>query len=325
MTRNILAGIAAGLVSLVMLISATTGVVWMQFLLVVATPLPIYLVGLALGWKIAVAAAITGTISFAALAGLMPALLAAGTHFAPPVLLTYLVMLNRAVAAPDGTPTIEWYPVGRLVLWCATIGAILSIALLARLGADSGGTQELVRSLVEQVVAQQASNEDIPEEHIATMTRILSALLPVMSGVGMTAIIVFQLWLAGYIAHSTGNLQRPWPEISTMTFPSGASLVLVACILLSMVLKDLPGSAASAAFGAFFLAFIMLGLAVIHYVTRKNPWRLALLWAVYLGLVMFSTGFSVLIALIGITEPISPLRRDFTRPPPPPQGPIPPH
>ena len=322
MIRNLLAGIAAGLVSLVMLISATTGVVWMQFLLVVATPLPIYLVGLALGWKIAIAAALTGTLAFAALAGPMPALLAAATHFAPPVLLTYLAMLNRPVQAPDGTTAVEWYPVGRLVLWCAAIGAILSIALMTRLGADGDGTEKLVRALVEQVVAQQPSGEEVPEEHIAAMTRILSALLPVMSGVGMTAIIAFQLWLAGYVAHATGNLQRPWPEIAAMTFPPGASLVLVVCILLSMVLKDLPGSAASAAFGAFFLAFIMLGLAVIHYVTRNNPWRLALLWAVYFGLIMFSTGFSVLIALIGITEPISPLRRDFMRPPP--KGPTPP-
>jgi predicted membrane protein DUF2232 len=323
MTRNLIAGIAAGLVSLVMLISATTGVVLMQFLLVVATPLPIYLVGLALGWTTAAVAAVTGVLAFATLAGPLAALVAAGTHFGPPVLLTYLAMLNRTVQAPDGTTNTQWYPVGRLVLWCAAIGAVLSIALLARLGGDSAGTQEMVRSLVEQVLAQQAGGEEIPEEHIAAMTRILSALLPVLSGVGMTAIVAFQFWLASYVAKASGNLQRPWPEISAMTFPTGASLVLVACILLSMVLTDLPGSAASAAFGAFFLAFIMLGLAVIHYVTRTNPWRFALLWAVYFGLIMFSTGFSVLIAVIGITEPISPLRRDFMRPPPP-QGPKPP-
>ncbi len=316
MTRNIIAGIAAGLASLVMLMSAMTGTPLMQFLLFLATPLPVFLVGLSLGWTSAAIAALTGALAFAALAGPLVALLAAGTQFGPAVLLTYLALLNRPVQTPDGKTVVEWYPVGRLLLWCAAIGTILSIVLLMLLGKDNAEAQQMFRTLIEQMLAQQSGGEKVPEEHIDAMTAIFMALLPVGSGIFLTAIVAIQFWLASYVASASGNLQRPWPAISAMTFPSGAPLLLVASVVLSMILSDYPGMAASAASGAFYFAYIVLGLAVIHYVTRTNPWRFALLWAVYFGLIIFSTGFSMVVALIGLTEPFSPLRRDFMRPPP---------
>ena len=64
-----------------------------------------------------------------------------------------------------------------------------------------------------------------------------------------------------------------------------------------------------------FFAYVLLGLAIIHYVTRGSAWRFAILWALYLGLIVFNTALSLVVAVIGLAEPFSPLRRDFMKPP----------
>ena len=66
--------------------------------------------------------------------------------------------------------------------------------------------------------------------------------------------------------------------------------------------------------GAFMIVYVCLGLAIIHYVTRGNPFRGFILWALYFILFFFNTYVLLVLALIGIAEPISPLKRRFTPP-----------
>lgn len=323
MSQQLLAGIGAGIISFIALMSATTGTPALQFLLFLVAPLPIYLVGLALGWTAAAIASLTAFLAIAALAGPMVAAIAAGTQFGPAVYLTYLALLNRPVPAPDGGGvTVEWYPVGRLVLWCAVFGTVLSMALLLLLGKDHAelqdNLQKILRQAIEQTVAQQsADGAKIPDEHIDQMTRVAAALLPVASGMLMTGIQLLALYLAARVTHASGLLARPWPDLAAITFPAGTPVILAASVLLTAVLDGYPGLGAAAASGAFYFAYLLLGLAIVHYVTRGNPWRFMLLWGVYFGLIVFNTVFSLVIAIIGLAEPFSPIRRDFVGNPPP--------
>lgn len=322
MSRNLLAGVAAGLIAFVALLSATAGNPFVQFLLFLAAPVPIYLVGLALGWQTAAVAAVTAGLAITVLTGPLAGLVSAGSQFGPPVILSYLVLLSREVQSLDGKSTaVEWYPVGRIVLWCAALGTVLSVLLLMLLGQDSaevqGNLEKVLRQAVEQFRAQSGEDSPLSEEDLDAMTRVFLALLPAASGILMTGILLLNLYIAARVTRASGFLTRPWPEIAAMTFPPGTPLLLAASVLLSAVLSGFAGMAASAASGALYMAYVLLGLAVIHYVTRGNAGRFAILWSVYFGLVIFNTVVSLVLAIIGLSEPFSPLRRDFMRPPPP--------
>lgn len=325
MSKNLLAGIGAGLISFVALLSATTGSPPIQFVLFVAASLPIFLTGLGLGWTTAALAAATAGVALTLIAGPLVGLISAGAQLGPAVLLTYLATLNRPFTDANGKPSIEWYPVGRLVLWTAFIGTLLSILLLTLLASTGGDMQEtlqkVLRQAIEQTVAQQANGTKLSETDLDTMTKVTVALLPAASAILMTAILLLNLFTAARVTQTSGYLARPWPDIAAMTYPPGTPLVLAAALALSSVLTGFPGMIASAAAGGIFMAYIILGLAIIHHTSRGNPWRGLLLWTMYLALFVFNTGFALLIALIGLVEPFSPLKRDFMRPPnQPPSG-----
>ena len=58
-----------------------------------------------------------------------------------------------------------------------------------------------------------------------------------------------------------------------------------------------------------------MGLAVIHYITRGQPWRPFALWTLYAALFILNTGVSVIIALLGLADGFIPIRRPPAQPP----------
>ena len=76
-------------------------------------------------------------------------------------------------------------------------------------------------------------------------------------------------------------------------------------------LAGLPGLIAAGFAGPLFLAYVLLGLAVVHYMTRGRPWRPFALWGLYASLFIMNTIASLAIALLGLAEAIWPMRRDF--------------
>lgn len=321
MNKGFLVGIGAGLVSFVALLSATTGSPFLQFLMFMIAPLPLFMAGLSYGWPAAAIGAITSGIGITLIAGPLVGFMAAASQFGPAVLLTYLALLNRQVAGPDAQTSItEWYPIGRLVLWCAVLGTILTIGLLMMFGKDSAEVQEnlstVLREAFKQFRAQSRDATPIPDADLEAMTKVALAFIPAASGMLMSMILLLNLYIAGRVTEASGLLSRPWPDLAGFTYPPTTPLVLTASLVTTFVLSGFAGMAASAAAGAFYFAYVLLGLAVVHYLTRSNPGRFAILWAVYFGLVIFNTIVSLVLAVIGLTEPFSPLRRDFLKPPP---------
>jgi hypothetical protein len=80
------------------------------------------------------------------------------------------------------------------------------------------------------------------------------------------------------------------------------------------MLPDPIGRVGAAFSGAMLFAYVLAGLAIIHFVTRGQPWRPFVLWALYLSLVVLNTAASVLIAILGLAESFTRFRR---QPPPP--------
>jgi len=326
MRKHVLIAMLLGLVSAVVFASATTGPMLMRFALFLLTSLPIFLAGLGWGWRFAAVAGTASILIVMALAGPQIAGIFALTQVIPAIILTYLTLLNRPYQ-PDGggAATTEWYPVGRLVLWAAVMAGTITLVVLLVIGQDfeelRTGLKQYLSESIKTNMPPDATGAPLDDQQLETMASIMVAVMPAASAVSWLIALVVNLWLAGRITLASGQLQRPWPDISAMEFPPGTALMLIASML-GAGAKGIAGAVGTAFLGAFFLAYVFAGLAVIHYVTRARPWRPIGLWTLYIGLLVVAVWIAVFIALVGLAErPLQLRQRAFPSGPPPPPAP----
>jgi hypothetical protein len=93
--------------------------------------------------------------------------------------------------------------------------------------------------------------------------------------------------------------------------------------MIAVFAEGLTGVVGTSFLGAFFLAYVLAGLAVLHYVSRGKPWRPFALWMLYIGLLILAVWIAVIIALVGLAErPLRLRERAFPSGPPPPPAPV---
>jgi hypothetical protein len=316
MPYRLLIALGAGLISAVVFASATTGPLLMRMVLFLLTPLALFLAGLGLGPTAAIVAGAAGT-AFVIVAGTpLGALVFAASQALPVVLLTYLATLNRQ--APDGT--VEWYPVGRLVVAAALLAGLFSVLTFFLLGGDIETLRTLLRDMLKAFVDTELPKmPDAPKlgpEEIEEAANLAVTLLPSASAISSMSSLIFNLWLAGRITLASGRLQRPWPDIPGMAYPPVTPLLLAVATGAGF-LDGVIGVFARGFAGPLFFAYVLLGLAVVHYVTRGQSWRVFALWALYAALLITNTIASLAIALLGLAEQVWPMRKAK----PPPDGP----
>jgi len=324
MTPQALAlGLCAGLISALVFASATTGPIPLRVVLYLLTPFSLYLAGLGLGASIAFVAAVAGCGVIFALSDNVGATLAYAISEAAPALLLTRLAMTREVAV-DGTE--RWYPPGRLVIVAALIGGTLSTASMALQGADLEALTKSFRPAVEEFSKTQLPSlpggTPLSEIQLDELTQVIVAMLP-----GALALIVMltalgSLYLAGRVTLASGRLKRPWPDFSRMELPLGSAIVFLMATAASYI-DDRLWLLADGYATAFRFAFALLGLAVVHYVTRGSPWRNFTLTTVYVALFIISRHALLILALIGLAETIFHYRyaRKNAGGPPPPADP----
>ncbi|MEO1281498.1 MAG: DUF2232 domain-containing protein [Pseudomonadota bacterium] len=328
MTKLIVASILAGVIAAIAFASATTGPAITRFLLFLITPLPIFMVGLGIGWRAAGISAAAGGITLALVGNMQVGALFTVSQMIPGVVLSYLALLNRGTTDDTGRSQVEWYPVGRLILWAGAIGSGIAIATLAILGSSMDRLREELRDMIDKFMTAQleamGDGQKLKPEDLDRITDVALQMLPAIMAISVMGALLFNLWLAGRIAGAAGQLTRPWPDLAAFTYPPLTPIAFAVALAVGF-LPGIAGLMGASVAGALFFAYLLLGLAIIHYTTRGNPWRWMVLWLVYFSLI-FANGVTVLIALLGVLEPFSPIRRDFIRPRsggPPPTGPPP--
>jgi hypothetical protein len=319
MSYRLLIGLGAGLVSAVVFASATTGPVLIRMVLFLLTPLALFLAGLGLGPLAAAAGGLAGTMLVLVAGSLAGALVFAAAQAIPVVILTYLASLNRQT----GDGVVEWYPAGRLIIVAAILAGLFSTLTLFLLGGDVETLRTALRDMLQTFV-----NSELPKmpdaptlgpAEIDEATAIALALLPAASAISTMGSLLFNFWLAGRITMASGRLQRPWPDLAAIIYPPVTPLLL-ALATGAGFLAGLPGLIAAGFAGPLFLAYVLLGLAVVHFMTRGRSWRPFALWGLYASLFIMNTVASLAIALLGLAEAIWPMRKVT----PPPKHPPPP-
>lgn len=308
MTQRILIPVGAGLVSAVTFVSVALGHPGLGILLFFVIPLPILLAGLAQGWTSALIAGSAACLFILLAGGPLAASAFAVSQAVPAVALSYLALLNRPGDTPD---MFEWYPAGRLVIACALIGAVLSLAFMFALGGTHEALKEKIAPIAEATIKAQlkdvAGPSPIADEDIPKLVDLAVSLMPAMTAITVMGELLLNLWLAGRVTLASGQLARPWPDLGLLEFPRGTPLALAAATGAGF-LTGFPGMAGGAFSCTLFLAYVLLGLAIAHYTTRGASWRPLALWALYLALLFISPTI-LIVALAGLANTIWPLRR----------------
>lgn len=313
MMQILLVAIGAGAASALLFASVATGSIAATLLFYLSS-LPILIA--AMGWS--------------HMAGLLGAALAAAglgvslgfTFFfaylfavgLPAWWLGYLALLGRPVAANGSGSVMEWYPIGRLVLWCAVIGTLVITATVLNFGTDKDTFQTEMRTAFERALRTQ-SDIKTPVPGSADVGRIIDILvvaLPPAAAVLLTILNTLNLWLAARIVNLSGRLRRPWPDLSAMTLPSIAPGLLAAAIAGSF-LPGLLGMLSGVLAASLFMAYAIMGFAVLHMITRGTNGRVFALVGAYGAVMVF--GWPILgMSMLGLAETAFNIRARFTAP-----------
>jgi hypothetical protein len=318
MLRIVLIGLGAGVTSALMFAAVATGQTF-ALALFYLTPLPIVIAGIGWSHVAGAIAALTSAIVVGAFFGfwfVFAFLVAIGI---PAYLLSYLAMLARP--SDNGSGRLEWYPVGRLVLAAALIAAAATAVSIAAFGFDVESYRNGLKAAFERVLrAQLGTPADKPLELPGTTDTqaaltVLSILMPPAAACFSMVTLLANLWLGGRIARVSGRLSRPWPDISAMTFPAAAPLLLAGLIAATFA-PGLIGLVAVFFAATLLLAYAVLGFAIIHGATRGISARIIILVAAWLS--VFVLGWPILlIALLGLADTFIDLRSRRSRGGPP--------
>jgi hypothetical protein len=212
--------------------------------------------------------------------------------------LGYLTLLARP-ATNGGGAGLEWYPIGRLALWTAVLGTLVISAAIPYFGTDQASLQAGLRKSYGRILRDEA------------VIDLMVIAVPPAAAVFSTFTNLFNLWLAARIVKISGRLKRPWPDLAALTLPTAASGLLVAAIAASF-LPDLAGILCGAFAASLLFVFAILGLALLHAVTRGMSGRSAVIAGVYTAI--FLLGWPLVLAsFAGLAEAIFHIRARLAR------------
>jgi Predicted membrane protein (DUF2232) len=318
MIATVLIAIAAGLASALMFASIISGVL-VSLLLFYLTPLPLMVIALGWGPLGATVGGITAAVVLALTFGLPYCVAFIVAISLPAWWLGHLCLLGRpaAVAAgnsPDNdAAALEWYPVGRILLWIAIFATITTTATLLTLGSDGPSIQHTMRNALVHIL----ESADIEPNDRRIDALVIIA--PAAAAIVATLTLTLNLWLAAKITATSGRLRRPWPDLKSTALPP---LTLPAfCVAIAFCFSTgLLAIVAQIVSSTLMIAYAVTGFAVLHTLTARLKNRALWLGCGYVIVAAFSWPVLVIVAL-GLADAVFGLRKRYLqgRPPPSPR------
>jgi hypothetical protein len=285
-------------------------------------PLPLMVAAIGWGPLYATLGGIFAAIGLGAIFGLPYCVAFAVTVALPAWWLGHLVLLGRhvesmtpaAAGAAPAEPDMEWYPVGRILLWIASFAMLTTIAALLTLGSDAETiTGTLKRGLMRILRATDPQASGEADQFIDALIRIAPAAAAIVSMMTLT----LNLWLSAKVTATSGRLRRPWPDLKTAELPPMTLAVL--CTALAFCFTGgLSAIVAQIATAALMMAYALTGFAVLHTLTLALKSRNFWLGSTYAVVVVF--GWPVIaMVILGLADAVFGFRERFLRnrqPPP---------
>lgn len=319
MIAIILIALAGGAASALMFASIISGAL-ISLLLFYLAPLPLMVTALGWGPLAATVGGIGAASGLGAIFGLPYCLAFAMTVALPAWWLGHLTMLGRPVpAAPAGngaapaTPTLEWYPVGRILLWIAGFAVLTTIAALLTLGTDAEAiTGALKRGLLRILGPSDIATGSDVEKWVDALAIIAPAAAAIVAMMTLT----LNLWLAAKITATSGRLNRAWPDLKAATLPP-MTLVALSIALALCFIGGIVAMLAQIAATTLMMGYAFTGFAVLHTLTLALKSRAFWLSCTYAVVVVF--GWPVLaMVVLGLADAVFGFRERYMRRRPPP-------
>lgn len=306
MSRSMLIAVGGGGVSAIASLAGQFGVPG-AVLVACLAPLPLMVVGLALGPKAAAIAAASGIAVALVIAGLAAATVFASLHALPAALL-----VERALAPGSWTGNDGARAAGVALASLAVFVTVLAGAI-AVIGADGGGIETAVRGFLDQGVALTMSGlpEDARERFVATAAPMFLGL----TGVSWQLLIAMNGVAAQRLVSRRGRAVRPTPEWSKLTLPDWFAWTLVGAAAISLVTSGDAQYLARNAAKILAVPYFFLGLTVVHALARRSAVKGLLLGVFYVVLVLFTLVAGAIVAGLGMIEQWVGLRERIAAPP----------
>jgi hypothetical protein len=305
--QNAMIGLGAGICAALLLSAQSKSA--LALLLYSLAALPILIA--AIGWS-HWAGLLAGIVAALAIALAFDPSNAFGVLFGvalPAWWLGYLTLLARADTA---TGELEWYPPGRLLLWCAVLGALAMATSLIDIASGDATFMQTLRQLVRQLLRVQMKipqGQPLVVPGIDNPERLVDVLVVLMAPVGAlfsTLIEMVDLWLAARVLRISGRLKRPWPDLAAMRLPAVTPLALAAALAASFA-PGVPGFAAALLAGSLMFAYAVIGFAVMHDITRHLQGRVVMLVGMYATVIVLIWPV-LLMGLLGLIDTALDLR-----------------
>jgi hypothetical protein len=320
MIAIILIAIAAGSASALMFASIISGAL-ISLLLFYFAPLPLMVAALGWGPLCATIGGIVAAIGLGAIFGLPYCIAFAVTIALPAWWLGHLALLGRPTAggvspgngAPPVAPDLEWYPVGRILLWISGFAALTTMAALLTLGTDPAAiTGALRRGLLRILGPAEVASTGETEQWIDAVVTVAPAAAAIVAMMTLT----LNLWLAAKITATSGRLHRPWPDLKSAALPPMTLAAL--CVAIAFCFSGgLLAILAQIVTAALMVAYALTGFAVLHTLTLALKSRALWLGCTYAVMVVF--GWPVLaMVVLGLADAIFGFRQRYLRGRPPP-------
>lgn len=310
MIGPVLIGLAAGCASALMFASIHSGAP-ISLVLNNLAQLPLMVAAIAWGPLAAAIGGIAACLGLSIVSGTSYSFPFAVAVALPAWWLGHLVMLGRP-ADPDHDTTpdgIDWYPLGRILLWIAGFAALTTLMVKT----DYTAMAEPFRGTI---TAFFNGKPNAPSD--AEIEQIVSLLVWLTLATAAPALmptLVLNLWLSAKIAAMSGRLRRPWPDLKSTSLPSMTLAVLCADLAVCSV-GGLSATPAKVIASALMMAYALTGFAVLHTLTSALKSRSLLIGLAYIASLLLWPLLAMV--LLGIADAVFGLRLRYwrTRPPP---------
>jgi Predicted membrane protein (DUF2232) len=320
MIAIVLIAIAAGSASALMFASIVSGAL-ISLLLFYLAPLPLMVAALGWGPLGATIGGIVAAMGLGAIFGLPYCIAFAVTVALPAWWLGHLALLGRPAAngvapgngASPAAPVLEWYPVGRILVWITGFAALTTMAALLTLGTDGAAISgALRRGLLRILGPRDPASTGETEQWIDALVTVAPAAAAIVAMLTLT----LNLWLAARITATSGRLHRPWPDLKTADLPPMTLVAL--CVAIAFCFTGgLLAILAQIVTAALMMAYALTGFAVLHTLTLALKSRALWLGCTYAIMVVF--GWPVLaMVVLGLADAIFRFRQRYLRGRPPP-------
>jgi hypothetical protein len=179
------------------------------------------------------------------------------------------------------------------------LGILVVIVAIPNFGIDADSFHAGLRDALNAVLRTNGTSGKAASSPERLIDFLVNA-IPPAAAVLATVTNLLNLWLAARVVKFSGRLARPWPQLSSMSFPPLMTAALAVAIALSF-LDGMLGIVGGIVAASLLLAYGVLGFAVLHAITQGTSARPFVLSITYAGVLLL--GWPMLaLCLLGLVD-----------------------